>query len=97
MPNDLETVKLLQQMLEELQKNREYREQLEKSLSGIRPNSSEEHQRRMREIGELRKDSEQKRQEDLAYRAQLLGTLDRLIEVISAVSTKLDKQAFSPD
>ncbi len=88
MPNDPETVKLLQQMLEELRKNREYREQTAKAILETRL-SSDEHERR---VEKLRNEAELRRQEDAAYRTRLHDTLDRLIQVISEISTKLDKQ-----
>jgi len=80
-------------MLEELRKNREFREQGLKGLTEMRPRfRPEEHERRLEEI---KKEGEQRRQEDREYRERLFDTLNRLIEVASELAKKLDKVSQS--
>jgi FtsZ-binding cell division protein ZapB len=71
-----ETVRLLRQAVEELQKSRKAREAFAKSTEHF-------------DMRQLRKKAEERRQEDVEYRNRLLGTLDRLIEVLSRIEGRL--------
>ena len=84
-----EMVQLLRQAVQELQKGREYREAVAQSITRDLPDqkkSREEHEQRM---AEMKKEGEQRRKEEVEYRNRLFATLDRLIEVLSQISTKL--------
>lgn len=90
-----EMVQILRQMLEEARKNAAYRAEIDKSFGDRLPHTGDSIQELSHQAEELRKQSEQRLQEVMAYRSRLFATLDRLIEVLTQISTKLDKHGPS--
>jgi hypothetical protein len=83
-----EMVRLLQQAVEELRKNRESREAIQKDA--VRFDFKKSREESERRIQEARKEMEVHRKQDQEYHNRLLGTLDRLIDVLSRVEGKLE-------
>jgi hypothetical protein len=86
-----ETVKVLRQLLEQVNKDISLREASLKALaSSFDSKPSKPREDFEREMKEMRERGARQRQEDLEYRQRLLSTLDHLTEVLSGIAGKLD-------
>lgn len=86
-----QVVSLLEQLLAQQQKETTYREEVAKSIGTHRPDwesSRKDHERRMEEI---KREGEQRRQEDNAFREELLALLRQLSEAVPKLTRRLDE------
>jgi hypothetical protein len=87
-----EVVSLLQQLLEQQQKETARREEAAKSILGTnRPDWESDRKDHARRMEEIKREGEQRRQEDIAYREELLALLRQFSEMLPRLMRRLDE------